>query len=168
MWVYALDLVMHAALDSASLCAWPAGPAGPQRIELFAVTITMYGYHGHLKASACIPRSAAVSLKSSPLCADLIGAALEADGLKTGCEVGVQAGLFSKTTLSQWPSCTTYILVGMHSLTVLACVHHFHHLHHPMITTSSTLSIYSWIMGLACCVQTCGNIRYVRSCCRFT
>jgi hypothetical protein len=34
-------------------------------------------------------------------------------GFHTGVELGVQAGLFSKTMLETWPSCTKYYLVDI-------------------------------------------------------
>jgi len=44
---------------------------------------------------------------------DSLGSLLDKEGLTTGAELGVQAGLFSKTTLEQWPSCASYLLVDI-------------------------------------------------------
>mmetsp|Transcript_87449 Transcript_87449/g.155099 ORF Transcript_87449/g.155099 Transcript_87449/m.155099 type:complete len:237 (-) Transcript_87449:166-876(-) len=44
---------------------------------------------------------------------DSLGSLLEAEGMRTGAELGVQAGLFSKATLAQWPSCKSYMLVDV-------------------------------------------------------
>jgi hypothetical protein len=41
------------------------------------------------------------------------GSFLQAKGLLTGAEVGVQRGLFAAETLAQWPSCDHYILVDL-------------------------------------------------------
>ena len=44
---------------------------------------------------------------------DEIGALLEEHGLKSGVEVGVQQGVFSRIILSQWKSCRSYKLVDI-------------------------------------------------------
>lgn len=42
-----------------------------------------------------------------------IGPLLEAEGMRTGAELGVQLGLFAKHTLTSWPSCRKYYLVDL-------------------------------------------------------
>lgn len=42
-----------------------------------------------------------------------IGDILQAEGARTGVEIGVQRGIFAAELLSRWPSCRKYVLVDL-------------------------------------------------------